>query len=73
MEILLTRGEHIVTWLVFDPRVSSPSPWGQANLSGFFVWVISFILPWTHHKSDANSRPVVCSSFARLGTCRSSQ
>ncbi|MFS8026585.1 hypothetical protein Hanom_Chr16g01488461 [Helianthus anomalus] len=58
--------------LVLDPRVASLNPQGQANSSRFFVQVTGFVLPWTHQKSGASSRPVVRSSFARLGTYTSS-
>ncbi|MFS8020630.1 hypothetical protein Hanom_Chr16g01417841 [Helianthus anomalus] len=47
---------------VFDPRMASPSPRGQANPSRFFMWVTGFVLPWTHQESGAISRPVVHSS-----------
>ncbi|MFS7930378.1 hypothetical protein Hanom_Chr04g00343591 [Helianthus anomalus] len=46
----------------FRPHVASPSPRGQTNPSRFFVWVTGFVLPWTHQKSSASSRPVVRSS-----------
>ncbi|MFS7935976.1 hypothetical protein Hanom_Chr05g00409921 [Helianthus anomalus] len=52
--------------------MASQSPRGQANPSRFFVWVTCFVLPWTHQESGASSQPVVCSSFARLGTNTSS-
>ncbi|MFS7993774.1 hypothetical protein Hanom_Chr12g01098051 [Helianthus anomalus] len=61
-----------ITVLVFDSYVTSSSPRGQANSSRFFVWVTGFVLPWTHQESGASSRPVVCSSFARLGRYTSS-
>ncbi|MFS8003764.1 hypothetical protein Hanom_Chr13g01217751 [Helianthus anomalus] len=61
-----------VTGLIFDPRVAFPGPRGQANPSRFFVWVTGFVLPWTHQESGVSSRPVVRSSFARLGTYTSS-
>ncbi|MFS7957728.1 hypothetical protein Hanom_Chr07g00669831 [Helianthus anomalus] len=57
-----------VTFQLFNPRVASPSPRGQANPSRFFVWVTGFVLPWTHQESGASSRPVVRLSFARVGT-----
>ncbi|MFS7928352.1 hypothetical protein Hanom_Chr04g00319771 [Helianthus anomalus] len=61
-----------VTGLHFDPRAASLIPRGQANPSRLFVWVTGFVLPWTHQESGASSRPVVHSSFARLGTYTSS-
>ncbi|MFS7929595.1 hypothetical protein Hanom_Chr04g00334371 [Helianthus anomalus] len=52
--------------------MASPSPLGQAIPSRFLVWVSGFVLPWTHQESGASSRPVVRSSFVRLGTYISS-
>ncbi|MFS7949832.1 hypothetical protein Hanom_Chr06g00576221 [Helianthus anomalus] len=53
---------------VWHPQVPGDKP----IYPSFFVWVISFVLPWTHQESGASSRPVVRSSFAQLGTYTSS-
>ncbi|MFS8018332.1 hypothetical protein Hanom_Chr15g01390831 [Helianthus anomalus] len=57
---------RVVTGLLFDPRVASPSPRGQANPSRFFVWFTGFVLPWTHQESGANSRPVCTTRHVHL-------
>ncbi|KAJ0499676.1 hypothetical protein HanLR1_Chr13g0506511 [Helianthus annuus] len=72
LPVIFKHEEHSVTGLLFDPvwrpQVPGYKPIHPASLCGSLV----SSLPWTHQESGANSRPVVRSSFARLGTYTSS-